>query len=47
MREEILSMSQTVISVETLRFSRQVSAFTEHGALTAAATVLNSPRCRF
>jgi hypothetical protein len=42
-REEILSISQTVISLGTLRFSRQVSAFTEHGALMAA-TVLNSPR---
>jgi hypothetical protein len=42
-REEILGMSQTVISLAKLKFSKQVRAFTEHGALMAA-TVLNSPR---
>jgi len=42
-REEILGMSQTVISLGKLKFSKQVRAFTEHGALMAA-TVLNSPR---
>jgi hypothetical protein len=42
-REEILSISQTVTSLASLRFSREVRAFTEHGALMAA-TVLNSPR---
>ena len=42
-REEILRMSQTVISLVKLKFSKQVRAFTEHGALMAA-TVLNSPR---
>jgi hypothetical protein len=42
-REEILGISQTVISLRKLRFSKQVHAFTEHGALMAA-TVLNSSR---
>lgn len=42
-REEILSISQTVTSMRSLRFARQVHAFTEHGALMAA-TVLNSAR---
>jgi hypothetical protein len=42
-REEILGMSQTVISLGKLKFSKKVRAFTEHGALMAA-TVLNSPR---
>ena len=40
-REEILRISQTVISLRKLKFSKQVRAFTEHGALMAA-TVLNS-----
>ena len=42
-REEILRISQTVISLRKLRFSKQVRAFTEHGALMAA-NILNSPR---
>ena len=42
-REEILGISQSVISLGKLRFSKQVRAFTEHGALMAA-TVLNSSR---
>jgi hypothetical protein len=42
-REEILRMSQSVISLRKLKFSKKVRAFTEHGALMAA-TVLNSPR---
>ena len=42
-REEILRISQSVTSLRKLRFSRQVRAFTEHGALMAA-NVLNSPR---
>jgi len=42
-REEILGISQTVISLRKLRFSKQVRAFTEHGALMAA-NILNSPR---
>ena len=36
-------MSQRVISLQKLKFSKSVHAFTEHGALMAA-TVLNSPR---
>jgi hypothetical protein len=32
-REEILGISQTVTSLRKLRFSKQVRAFTEHGAL--------------
>ena len=32
-REEILGISQTVISLGNLKFSKQVRAFTEHGAL--------------
>jgi hypothetical protein len=42
-REEILGISQTVISLHKLKFSKQVRAFTEHGALMAA-NLLNSPR---
>ncbi len=42
-RNEILSISQSVTSLASLRFSKQVRAFTEHGALMAA-TVLNSPQ---
>ena len=42
-RDEILGISQAVISLQNLRFSKQVRAVTEHGALMAA-TVLNSPR---
>ena len=41
-REEILGISQTVISLQKLRFSRSVHAFTEHGALMAP-NLLNSP----
>ena len=36
-------MSQSVISLRKLRFSRRVRAFTEHGAVMAAM-VLSSPR---
>jgi hypothetical protein len=42
-REEIQGISQSVISLQKLRFSKSVHAYTEHGALMAA-TVLNSPR---
>ena len=42
-RDEILGISQTVTSLRKLRFSKQVRAFTEHGALMAAS-ILNSPR---
>jgi hypothetical protein len=42
-RDEILGISQSVISLQNLKFSKQVRAFTEHGALMAA-NVLNSPR---
>jgi hypothetical protein len=42
-RSEILSISQTVTSLRSLKFARRVHAFTEHGALMAA-TVLNSSR---
>ncbi len=42
-REEILRISQTVTSLRRLKFSKQVRAFTEHGALMAAM-VLSSPR---
>ena len=35
-REEILRMSQSVISLTKLRFSKRVRAFTEHGAVMAA-----------
>jgi hypothetical protein len=35
-REEILRMSQSVISLRKLRFSKRVCAFTEHGAAMAA-----------
>jgi hypothetical protein len=41
-RDEILRISQTVTSLPNLKFSKQVQAFTEHGAIMAA-TVLNSP----
>lgn len=41
-REEILSISQTVTSLGSLKFFKSVQAFTEHGALQAA-NVLNSP----
>jgi len=30
-REEILGISQSVISPESLKYSRKVAAFTEHG----------------
>jgi hypothetical protein len=40
-RAEILSISQTVTSLARLKFSKNVQAFTEHGALQAAS-VLNS-----
>jgi hypothetical protein len=42
-RAEILRISQTVTSLRRLKFSKQVRAFTEHGALMAAM-VLSSPR---
>jgi hypothetical protein len=42
-REEIAGISQSVISCRKLKFSRQVRAFTEHGALMAA-NILKSPR---
>jgi len=42
-REEILRISQTVTSLNQLKFSKSVQAFTEHGALQAA-NVLNSPQ---
>ena len=42
-REEILSISQTVTSLESIKFSKSVHVFTEHGALQAA-NVLNSPQ---
>jgi len=42
-REEILRISQTVTSLPRLKFSKQVRAFTEHGALMAA-NILNSRR---
>jgi len=42
-REEILGISQTVISLQKLKLSKQVRAFTEHGALMAA-NILNSAR---
>ena len=42
-REEILRMSQSVMSLQKLRFSKRVRAFTEHGAVMAAM-VLSSPR---
>ena len=38
-----VSMSQTVISLQKLKFSKQVRAVTEYGALMAA-NILNSPR---
>ena len=42
-RDEILSISQSVTSLARLRFSKEVHAFNEHGALMAAS-VLNSPQ---
>jgi len=42
-RDEILRISQTVTSLRKLKFSKQVRAFTEHGALMASS-LLNSPR---
>jgi hypothetical protein len=42
-RAEVLSISQSVTSLQSLKFSRRAHLFTEHGALMAA-TVLNSPR---
>ena len=42
-RDEIQRISQTVISLRNLRFSKSVHAFTEHGSLMAA-NVLNRPR---
>ena len=42
-RAEILGISQTVTSSAKLKFSKQVRAFTEHGALMAA-NVLRSQR---
>jgi len=42
-REEILSISQTVTSLDRIKFSKSVQVFTEHGALQAA-NVLNSPQ---
>lgn len=42
-REEILRISQTVTSLARLKFSKQVRAFSEHGALMVAM-VLSSPR---
>ena len=42
-RDEIQGISQTVISLQNLRFSKSVRAFTEHGALVAP-NILNSPR---
>src|SRR6185369_16967748 len=42
-RDEILGISQTVTSLSKLKFSKQVRAFTEHGALMAA-NLLNTPR---
>jgi hypothetical protein len=40
-RDEILSISQTVTSLQNIKFFKSVRAFTEHGALQAA-NVLNS-----
>jgi hypothetical protein len=42
-RDEILSISQTVTSLDNLKFFKSVRVFTEHGALQAA-NVLNSPQ---
>ena len=42
-RDEILGISQSVISLRKLKLSKQVRAFTEHGALMAA-NILNSLR---
>ena len=42
-REEIGRISQTVISLTNIKFSKSVRAFTEYGALQAA-NVLNSKR---
>src|SRR6266702_4538393 len=38
-----MGISQTVTSLRKLKFSKQVRAFTEHGALMAA-NILSSPR---
>ncbi|MBU6409305.1 MAG: hypothetical protein KGR98_02855 [Verrucomicrobia bacterium] len=35
-RDEILSISQTVTSLQNLKFFKSVRAFTEHGALLVA-----------
>ncbi len=35
-REEIMGMSQSVISLRRLKYSKGVHAFTEHGAIMAA-----------
>lgn len=42
-RQEIARISQSVTSLSGLKFSKQIHAFTEHGALQAA-NVLRSPR---
>ena len=42
-RQEIQGISQSVISLQKLRFSKSVHAYTEHGALMAA-NILKSPR---
>jgi hypothetical protein len=41
-RDEILRISQTVISLASLKFSKSVHVFTEHGALQAS-NVVNTP----
>ncbi len=41
-RAEVVTISQSVTSLRSLKFSRRAHLFTEHGALMAA-TVLNSP----
>ena len=46
-REEILGISQTVTSLQKLKFSKQVRAFNEHGALMAAGWARGlASRCR-
>lgn len=42
-REEILGISQSVTSLRRLKFSKQVQAFTEYGALQVA-NILKSPQ---
>lgn len=42
-REEIMGISQSVISSESLKYSRNVAAFTEHG-IAMLSSVLNSER---